>query len=306
MHREGAELAFTYQGEALEKRVRPLAESVGSSQVIACDVTDDASIDTVFSEIEKSWGKLDFLLHSIAFAPRDEGRDHVTLCGVAVPHECGLSGHSDADVGMHAIQTSGNTIRNVTADHFAGAAADEIADPRPVAELIRQWSTDHPEFQFLPRKFKIAVTGSPNDRTVTKAHDIGLRMIERDGETMIPDGSTVVQAYDHVYAIAAEDEITRAMTVAHQGAVTWPPPQPEAPAPRPCHATGRAVSAPASCVRPACSLTHGLNDAARVTGRHCVGRDCQQAQRFRHDLEKHRRRLHGGRNPDSELVLQGE
>ncbi len=82
-----------------------------------------------------------------------------------------------ADVGMHAIQTSGNTIRNVTADHFAGAAADEIADPRPVAELIRQWSTDHPEFQFLPRKFKIAVTGSPNDRAVTKAHDIGLRMV---------------------------------------------------------------------------------------------------------------------------------
>ena len=86
-----------------------------------------------------------------------------------------------AEVQMHAIQTSGNTIRNVTADHFAGAAADEIADPRPVAELIRQWSTDHPEFQFLPRKFKVAVTGSPNDRAVTKAHDIGLRMVERDG-----------------------------------------------------------------------------------------------------------------------------
>ena len=85
-----------------------------------------------------------------------------------------------AEVGMHAIQTSGNTIRNVTADHFAGAAADEIADPRPVAELLRQWSTDHPEFQFMPRKFKIAVTGSPNDRAVTKAHDIGLRMLERD------------------------------------------------------------------------------------------------------------------------------
>ncbi|MGZ2257675.1 nitrite/sulfite reductase [Roseobacter sp. A03A-229] len=86
------------------------------------------------------------------------------------------------EVQMHAIQTSGNTIRNVTADHFAGAAADELADPRPVAELIRQWSTDHPEFQFLPRKFKVAVTGSPNDRAVTKAHDIGLRMVERDGE----------------------------------------------------------------------------------------------------------------------------
>ena len=82
-----------------------------------------------------------------------------------------------ADVGMHAIQTSGNCIRNVTADHFAGAADDEIEDPRPTAELLRQWSTDHPEFAFLPRKFKIAVTGSPNDRAVTKAHDIGLRMV---------------------------------------------------------------------------------------------------------------------------------
>ncbi len=85
-----------------------------------------------------------------------------------------------ADVEMHAIQTSGNTIRNVTADHFAGAAADEIEDPRPVAELLRQWSTDHPEFQFLPRKFKIAITGSPNDRAVTKAHDIGLRMVRNE------------------------------------------------------------------------------------------------------------------------------
>jgi sulfite reductase (NADPH) hemoprotein beta-component len=85
------------------------------------------------------------------------------------------------EVGLHAIQTSGNTIRNVTSDHFAAAAVDEIADPRPYAELIRQWSTDHPEFQFLPRKFKIAITGSPNDRTVTRAHDIGLRMVEQSG-----------------------------------------------------------------------------------------------------------------------------
>ena len=87
-----------------------------------------------------------------------------------------------AEVNLHAIQTSGNTIRNVTADHFAGAAADEVADPRPVAELIRQWSTDHPEFQFLPRKFKVAVTGAAADRAVIKAHDIGLRIVERDGE----------------------------------------------------------------------------------------------------------------------------
>ena len=88
-----------------------------------------------------------------------------------------------ADVEMHAIQTSGNCVRNVTADHFAGAAADEVADPRPYAELLRQWSTDHPEFQFLPRKFKIAITGAPNDRAVTRAHDIGLRLLRNaDGE----------------------------------------------------------------------------------------------------------------------------
>jgi sulfite reductase (NADPH) hemoprotein beta-component len=89
-----------------------------------------------------------------------------------------------ADVEMHAIQTSGNCVRNVTADHFAGAAADEIEDPRPYAELLRQWSTDHPEFQFLPRKFKIAITGAPADRAVTAAHDIGLRIVRgADGET---------------------------------------------------------------------------------------------------------------------------
>ena len=85
-----------------------------------------------------------------------------------------------ADVGMHAIQTSGNCIRNVTADHFAGAAADEIEDPRPTAELLRQWSTDHPEFTWLPRKFKIAITGAPNDRAVVRAHDIGLRMTRNE------------------------------------------------------------------------------------------------------------------------------
>ncbi|WP_341247051.1 nitrite/sulfite reductase [Nereida ignava] len=87
-----------------------------------------------------------------------------------------------AEVEMHALQTSGNTIRNVTADHFAGAAADEVEDPRPTAELLRQWSTDHPEFQFLPRKFKLAVTGSAADRAVIRAHDIGIQIVEKDGE----------------------------------------------------------------------------------------------------------------------------
>ncbi|WP_421759553.1 nitrite/sulfite reductase [Devosia sp.] len=80
-----------------------------------------------------------------------------------------------ASVEMHAIQTSGNCIRNITTDQFAGAAADEIIDPRPVAEILRQWSSLHPEFTFLPRKFKIAMTGSPNDRAAIRFHDIGLQ-----------------------------------------------------------------------------------------------------------------------------------
>ena len=98
-----------------------------------------------------------------------------------------------ADVEMHAIQTSGNCIRNVTSDPFAGVAADEIEDPRPTAEMLRQWSSLHPEFSFLPRKFKIAITGSPNDRAATRVHDIGLRMVrDADGnpgfEVMVGGG----------------------------------------------------------------------------------------------------------------------
>ncbi len=85
-----------------------------------------------------------------------------------------------AKVEMHAIQTSGNCIRNVTADHYAGAAADEIEDPRIYAEIIRQWSTLHPEFSFLPRKFKIAVTGATTDRAAIRVHDIGLQMRRND------------------------------------------------------------------------------------------------------------------------------
>ncbi len=85
-----------------------------------------------------------------------------------------------ASVEMHAIQTSGNCIRNVTTDQFAGAAADEIIDPRPVAEIIRQWSSLHPEFSYLPRKFKIAITGAPQDRAAVKFHDIGLMAATND------------------------------------------------------------------------------------------------------------------------------
>jgi len=85
-----------------------------------------------------------------------------------------------ASVEMHALQTSGNCIRNVTADHFAGAAADEVADPRPYAEILRQWSSVHPEFSFLPRKFKIAVTGAGRDRAAIQVHDIGLHLKKND------------------------------------------------------------------------------------------------------------------------------
>ena len=87
-----------------------------------------------------------------------------------------------AEVEMHAIQTSGNCIRNVTTDQFAGIAADEIIDPRPLAEIIRQWSTFHPEFAFLPRKFKIAISGTQEDRAVTWFHDIGLQLQLQNGE----------------------------------------------------------------------------------------------------------------------------
>ena len=89
-----------------------------------------------------------------------------------------------ATVQMHAIQTSGNCIRNVTADEFSGVAADEAVDPRPYCELIRQWSTSHPEFDWLPRKFKIAISGAEDDRAAVNVHDIGLLVRRRSGETV--------------------------------------------------------------------------------------------------------------------------
>jgi len=94
-----------------------------------------------------------------------------------------------ASVDMHAIQTSGNCIRNVTSDEFAGAAADELVDPRIHAEILRQWSTLHPEFTFLPRKFKIAISGSPHDRVAARFHDIGI--LARPGD----DGRTVFRIF---------------------------------------------------------------------------------------------------------------
>jgi sulfite reductase (NADPH) hemoprotein beta-component len=93
-----------------------------------------------------------------------------------------------AAVEMHAIQTSGNCIRNVTADQFAGAAADEIEDPRVYAEIIRQWSTLHPEFSFLPRKFKIAVTGAPNDRAAVRIATMTARSASRSSSAAASGG----------------------------------------------------------------------------------------------------------------------
>lgn len=90
-----------------------------------------------------------------------------------------------ATVEMHAIQTSGNCIRNISADQFAGAAADEVTDPRPWAELIRQWSTFHPEFSYLPRKFKIAVIAADEDRAAMRLHDIGIQIVRRDEDGLL-------------------------------------------------------------------------------------------------------------------------
>ncbi|MDK2761317.1 MAG: nitrite/sulfite reductase [Sphingopyxis sp.] len=87
-----------------------------------------------------------------------------------------------ASVEMHAIQTSGNCIRNISSDQWAGAAADEITDPRPWAELLRQWSSFHPEFSYLPRKFKIAVIAATEDRAAMRLHDIGIQIVEKDGQ----------------------------------------------------------------------------------------------------------------------------
>ncbi len=92
-----------------------------------------------------------------------------------------------ADVEMHCIQTSGNCVRNVTADPFAGAANDELEDPRPWCEILRQWSTLHPEFNWLPRKFKIAISGAAEDRAAIAFHDIGLKIVRGpDGQERLP------------------------------------------------------------------------------------------------------------------------
>lgn len=96
--------------------------------------------------------------------------------------QCGDLLEELASVEMHAIQTSGNCIRNISSDQYAGAAADEVTDPRPWAELLRQWSSFHPEFSYLPRKFKIAVIASAEDRAAMRLHDIGIELVKKAGE----------------------------------------------------------------------------------------------------------------------------
>ena len=125
-----------------------------------------------------------------------------------------------ADVEMHAIQTSGNCIRNVTTDQWAGAAVDEISDPRPIAELIRQWSSLHPEFSYLPRKFKIAITGAPTDRAAVKVHDIGLRLHknakdENGWEVMVGGG----QGRTPMIAVTVRDFLPEREVIAYLEAV---------------------------------------------------------------------------------------
>src|SRR4249920_2153506 len=123
-------------------------------------------------------------LRKLAFIARsyDRGYGHFTTRQNLQLHWAQLPKVPDmllelAQVEMHCMQTSGNCVRNITADHFAGAAADELEDPRILSEILRQWSTLHPEFSFLPRKFKIAVSGSSADRAAIMVHDIGIEIL---------------------------------------------------------------------------------------------------------------------------------
>jgi sulfite reductase (NADPH) hemoprotein beta-component len=128
-------------------------------------------------------GQLEKLAHIVRRYDRGFGhfttRQNIQLNWVKLPEVPEILAEL-AEVDMHAIQTSGSVIRNVTTDQYAGVSADEIADPRPYAEILRQWSTLHPEFAFLPRKFKIAVSGSTEDRAAIRVHDVGLQVAKNE------------------------------------------------------------------------------------------------------------------------------
>ncbi len=183
-----------YDHRILAERVEQFRDQVGRR--IAGDISEDEfkplrlmnglylQLHAYMLRVAIPYGMLSSTqLRKLAYIARrfDKGYGHFTTRQNIQYHWIKLEQAPDilgelAEVEMHAIQTSGNCVRNTTADQFAGVAFDEIEDPRVWCEIIRQWSTFHPEFSFLPRKFKIAITGSPHDRAALCVHDIGLRM----------------------------------------------------------------------------------------------------------------------------------
>jgi sulfite reductase (NADPH) hemoprotein beta-component len=160
-------------GELNSAQLRVLAQIAReydqpSEEVFQAAVTGQARLSGQGIELQKGYGHFTTRQNiQYNWIPLDKSADVMDLL---------------ASVNMHGIQTSGNCIRNITSDGLAGIAPDEIADPRPFCEILRQWSTLHPEFAFLPRKFKIAVTGAEEDRAATYWHDVGLQLVKQDGE----------------------------------------------------------------------------------------------------------------------------
>jgi sulfite reductase (NADPH) hemoprotein beta-component len=160
-------------GELNSAQLRVLAQIAReydqpSEEVFQAAVTGQARLSAQGIELQKGYGHFTTRQNiQYNWIPLEKSADVMDLL---------------ASVNMHGIQTSGNCIRNITSDGLAGIAPDEIADPRPFCEILRQWSTLHPEFVFLPRKFKIAVTGAVEDRAATYWHDVGLQLVNQEGE----------------------------------------------------------------------------------------------------------------------------
>jgi sulfite reductase (NADPH) hemoprotein beta-component len=189
----------TYDQSIVDTRVAEFRDQV--ARRIAGDLTEDQfkplrlmnglylQLHAYMLRVAIPYGTLDSRqMHMLATIARkyDRGYGHFTTRQNIQYNWIKLSDAPDilaelATVEMHAIQTSGNCIRNISSDQYAGAAADEVADPRVWAELLRQWSTFHPEFSYLPRKFKIAVIASTEDRAAMRLHDIGIELVKRDG-----------------------------------------------------------------------------------------------------------------------------
>jgi sulfite reductase (NADPH) hemoprotein beta-component len=188
----------TYDQSAVNARVAEFRDQV--NRRLAGEITEDQfkplrlmnglylQLHAYMLRVAVPYGTMDSKqMHMLAHIARkyDRGYGHFTTrqniqYNWIKLEECADLLEELASVEMHAIQTSGNCIRNISSDQYAGAAADEVADPRPWAELLRQWSTFHPEFSYLPRKFKIAVIASPEDRAAMRLHDIGIELVKRD------------------------------------------------------------------------------------------------------------------------------